>query len=124
MSEVTSQIVAIVDDDPRVRTSVADLLQSADFAIRTFSSAENFLDSGDQQAIGCLIVDIRMPEMNGLELLEKMKHEQPDLPVVIVTGYRDDDMRDRALGEGAAGFFYKPFSDVELSGVINNASKR
>ena len=124
MSGTTSRVVAIVDDDGRVRISVADLLQSAGFAIKTFSSSEEFLNSGDQEKIGCLIVDVRMPRMNGLQLLEKVKQEQPDLPVVIVTGYRDDRVRERALRAGAAGFFYKPFSDLELLGAVNNAAKR
>ena len=124
MTETINSTVAIVDDDPRVRVSIGDLLESAGFTAKTFLSAEDFLDSGDQSKIGCLITDMRMPGMNGLQLLEKIKQAQPELPVVIVTGHQDSDIQARALQEGAVGFFYKPFCDVELLHIVADASNR
>ena len=121
MDEPASRVVAIIEDDPRVRVSLADLLQSASIAALTYSSAEEFLQSGDPKKISCLISDVRLPGMNGVELLQKMKHKQPELPIVLITGHRDRGVRERALQAGAAAFFYKPFSDLELLGALKAA---
>jgi FixJ family two-component response regulator len=80
MAESTSQVVAIIDDDPRVRVSVADSLQSAGFAVLTFTSGEEFFRSGNREPV-CLIADIHMPGMTGLQLLAKLRHEHRDLPI-------------------------------------------
>jgi FixJ family two-component response regulator len=124
MRETISSTVAIVDDDPRIRVSVGDLLESAGFTAKAFFSAEDFLGACDQRKISCLIVDMRMPGISGLQLLEKMKKDQPDLPVVIVTGHDDDNIQERALSGGAAAFFLKPFNGVELLKTVEGVSRQ
>jgi FixJ family two-component response regulator len=114
--------VAVVDDDWRLRESMSSLLESAGYSAQAFSSAEEFLQSGRVHAVICLITDVRMPGLNGLELQRRVRLERPQIPVIFVSGYCDDDARSRALEEGAVCFLHKPFDACELLPVLEAAS--
>ena len=101
----------VVDDDESVRESLPDLLREFGFAARTFSSAKEFLSSGSVDEASCLILDIAMPGMSGPELYQELKRRGKEIPVLFITGQRDETIRDRVLKQGAAGFLLKPFSD-------------
>jgi len=106
--------VFVVDDDEAVRDSLALLLRSVELAVATFSSANDFLDSYDPAAPGCLILDVRLPGMSGLELQQRLADDGADLPIVFITGHGDVPMAVRAMRRGAVDFLQKPFSDQEL----------
>lgn len=114
-------VVVGVDDDVRVRDSIARLAKSAGYAADMFSSAEAVLESGALERADCLITDVRMPGMNGLELQRRAKAESPKLPVILISGHVDEEVRLRALREGAVAFLYKPFDGEELLRVIQKA---
>lgn len=109
-----SKVVAIVDDDEAVRIALEGLLRSAGVTARTFESAENFLESGQQLKTACLIADIRMPGMSGLELQAKLNAEHCRIPIVFITAHGDAQMRMQALRAGAVEFLAKPFNDEAL----------
>src|SRR6266851_2514765 len=122
MADVAKHIVVGVDDDFRVRESIESLVESAGFAPLVFSSAEAFLQSGKLTEAICLITDVRMPGMDGIELQRRVRLERPKLPIIFVTAhYDDDEIRWRALGGGAVKFMYKPFDAVDLLTAINRA---
>jgi len=106
--------VFVVDDDEAVRDSLALLLRSVELAVATFSNAHEFLDSYDPAAPGCLILDVRLPGMSGLELQQRLADDGADLPIVFITGHGDVPMAVRAMRRGAVDFLQKPFSDQEL----------
>ena len=108
-----NKLIAIVDDDDSVRGTLQELLRSAGFSSRAFESAEAFLGSGHQQEAACLITDIRMPGMSGLELQAKLNAERCRIPTIFITAHGDEEMRFQALREGAVEFLPKPF-DVEV----------
>ena len=109
-----SKLVAIVDDDDSVRGTLQELLRSAGFSSRAFESAEEFLGSGHQQETGCLITDIRMPGMSGLELQARLNAERCRIPTIFITAHGDEEMRFQALRAGAVEFLPKPFDDEIL----------
>ena len=111
----------VVDDDESVRESLPDLLREFGFAARAFSSAEEFLSSGCLDETSCLILDIAMPSMSGPELQQELKHRGREIPIIFITGQRDDAVRARVLKQGAAGFLLKPFSDSDLLAAIKVA---
>jgi len=115
------QFVVAVDDDFRVRESIQSLVGSAGYAPLMFSSAEEFLDSGTLLGAMCLITDVRMPGINGIELQRRIRTERPKLPVIFISAHNDDETRQRALDEGAASFLYKPFDAEELLEAIRVA---
>jgi two-component system response regulator FixJ len=121
MHDFTSDVVAIVDDDSRVRAAMENLLGSAGFAVTSFSSAEEFLQMAGLATARCLVLDVRMPGMNGLELQRRTKHERPELPVILITGHRDDEIERRALSEGAECLLYKPVDGDQLLEAIRKA---
>lgn len=121
MAANTHQVVAAVDDDFRVRESIESLLASAGFSPWVFASAEEFLESGILAATTCLITDVRMPKIDGLELQRRVGLQRPELPVIFVSAHYDPDTRDRAIGQGAAAFLYKPFDAADLLGAIQQA---
>ena len=121
MAKELIPIVAAVDDDFRVRESIASLLESAGYAPLVFSSAEEFLLSGKLTTAMCVITDIRMPGMDGIELQRRIRRERPALPVILISAHHDDEVRQRAIDEGAAGVLYKPFDGGDLLGIINSA---
>lgn len=114
-------LLSVVDDDESVRESLPDLLKEFGFAAQAFSSAEEFLCSGSVDETSCLILDIAMPGMSGPELREELKRRGYEIPVVFITGQRDESLRARVVKQGAAGFLLKPFSDAALLAAIKAA---
>jgi FixJ family two-component response regulator len=117
-------LIAIVDDDDALRTSLDDLIRSVGFRTQDFSSAEAFLRSNQVQDTACLILDVRMPGMSGLELQSQMVAANWSIPIIFITAHADDDARARALAAGAVDFLYKPFYEEALLTAIDAALKR
>jgi len=113
-NQVKTKLVAIVDDDDSVRIALEGLLKSAGLPARAFESAEAFINSGQQRQTSCLIADIRMPGMSGLELQAKLNSEHCRIPIVFITAHGDAKMRMQALRAGAVEFLAKPFNDEAL----------
>ncbi|HWO35066.1 MAG TPA: response regulator [Candidatus Acidoferrum sp.] len=109
-----TKIVAIVDDDDSMRMAVQDLLEAVGLLAQGFASAEEFLRSGVQHATACLIADIRMPGMSGLELQAHLKAERCRIPIIFITAHGDEKMRLQARREGAVEFLSKPFDNEVL----------
>jgi len=116
-----NKVVAIVDDDAAVRAALEGLLRSAGLTARAFESAENFLESGQHLQTACLITDIRMPGMSGLELQAKLNGEHCRIPIVFITAHGDTQMRMQALRAGAVEFLAKPFNDEVLLETVRAA---
>lgn len=114
-------LLSIVDDDESVRESLPDLLREFGFAARAFSSAEEFLSSGCVDETSCLILDIAMPGMSGPELYQELKRRGQQIPIIFITGQRDEAVRTRVLKQGTAGFLLKPFNDTALLTAIHMA---
>jgi len=104
-----SKLIAIIDDDEAMQDSLRDLLEAAGLAARCFGSAEEFLQSDLYGQAACLIVDIRMPKMSGLELQARLKEEESDVPIIFITAHGDARMRIQAMRRGAVEFLAKPF---------------
>lgn len=111
----------VVDDDESVRESLPDLLREFGFAAQAFSSAEEFLSSDCLDETSCLLLDIAMPGMSGPDLQQELKRRGREIPIIFITGRRDDNVRARVLEQGAAGFLLKPFSDSDLLAAIKTA---
>jgi FixJ family two-component response regulator len=109
-----SKPVAIVDDDDLMRSALGGLLKAVGLPAREFASAEEFLNSGIQHQAGCLIADIRMPGISGLELQAKLNAERCRIPIIFITAHGDEKMRLQALRAGAVEFLAKPFDDETL----------
>jgi FixJ family two-component response regulator len=107
-------MVAIIDDDELMRGALRGLLREAGFPARAFASAEEFLRAGAQHLSSCLIVDVRMPGMSGIDLQTRLNAEQIRIPIIFITAHGDDRMRMQALRAGAADFLAKPFDDEVL----------
>ena len=107
-------MVAIVDDDDLMRTALQGLLKSAGLLAQSFASAEEFLKSGHQQDTACLITDIRMPGMSGLELQAQLNADHCKIPTIFITAHGDGKMRMQAMRAGAVEFLAKPFDDQAL----------
>jgi len=116
-------LIAIVDDDDLVRNAVQGLLKSVGLPARAFASAEEFLVSGQQRQTACLIADIRMPGMSGLELQAKLNAERCRIPTIFITAHGDVKMRMQALRAGAVEFLAKPFDDEVLLENVRVALK-
>jgi FixJ family two-component response regulator len=121
MERITKPVIAIVDDDPRVRESLESLIESAGFTARVFSLAEDFLRGSLLAGTSCLITDVRMPGMGGLDLQRCIRLERPELPVIFITGHHEDEVERRAYAQGAASFIFKPFDAGELLRAIKTA---
>jgi len=117
-------LVSIVDDDVSVREALPELLREAGFSTMAFASAEEFLASAPAQRTGCLIVDVSMPGMSGLELQEALLARANDVPVVFITAQWDQAIRPRVLELGAVDCLFKPFSDAALIGAVHAALQR
>jgi len=111
----------VVDDDESVRESLPDLLREFGFAARAFSSAREFLLSGCVDETRCLILDIAMPDMSGPELQQELKRLGREIPIIFITGQKDEVIRAQVLQRGAAAFLLKPFSDADLLAAIKTA---
>jgi FixJ family two-component response regulator len=105
----TSKLIAIIDDDESICESLRDLVESAGLVARCFGSAQEFLESGLHRQAACLITDILMPKMSGLELQTRLKDEECDIRIIFITAFGDANMRIQAMREGAVEFLAKPF---------------
>lgn len=114
-------LLSVVDDDESMRESLPDLIKEFGFAARAFASAEEFLSSDSIDETSCLILDIVMPGMSGPELHQELNRRGEEVPVIFITGQRNETIRARVLEQGAAGFLLKPFSDADLLAVIKTA---
>ena len=119
--EHRSKLIAIVDDDQSVQNTLQDLIESEGLPARCFGSAEKFLESGEQHNAACLIADIRMPGMSGLELQAKLKAEHCRIPIIFITAHGDAKMRVKAMCDGAVGFLTKPFDNAVLLQTVQAA---
>jgi FixJ family two-component response regulator len=114
-------LIAIVDDDDALRNSLDNLLRSVGFRVHGFASAEAFLQAQPAPETACLLLDVRLPGMNGLALQRQLVAAHGSLPIVFVTAYADDDVRARALAAGAVAFLSKPCREEELLQAIEAA---
>jgi FixJ family two-component response regulator len=117
----TSKLIAIIDDDESICDSLRDLMESAGLEARCFGSAEEFLESDLRTRAACLIVDIRMPKMSGLELQARLKEEECDIPIIFITAHGNARMRIQAMREGAVEFLAKPFDHHLLLKTVRAA---
>ena len=117
-------LIVIVDDDDSLRKSLDNLLRSVGFRTQGFASAEAFLSSQHVHDTACLILDVRMPGMSGLELQRQLGAANWRIPIIFITAHADDDARARALEAGAVDFLYKPFHEEALLTAIETALKR
>ncbi len=117
-------MVHVIDDDPSVRDSVAFLLDAANLTVATYDSGQDFLDRADLDAPGCVLTDIRMPGMDGLELQEILKARNVALPMVMMTGHGEVAMAVQALKAGAVDFIEKPFTRAPLIAAVEAALDR
>jgi FixJ family two-component response regulator len=120
-SKRKANLVAIVDDDDLMRGALQGMLKSVGLTSHAFASAEEFLTSGQRHHTACLITDIRMPGMSGLELQARLNAEHCRIPIIFVTAHGDTKMRLHALREGAVEFMAKPFDDEMLLGSVRAA---
>ena len=119
---MATPLISVVDDDYSVRESLARLIRSVGFSVLAFGSAEEFLSRGPGHEPDCLILDIRMPGMNGLELQRELSATDPDLPVIFITAHASDEqVRARALEAGAVAFLLKPLREEEVLKAIDVA---
>jgi FixJ family two-component response regulator len=114
-------VVVAVDDDFRVRESIESLVESAGYAPQLFATAEEFLESGAVAVAGCVITDVRMPGMDGIELQRRIRLQRPSLPIIFISAHDNDETRQLALSEGAVGFLNKPFDAGDLLEKIHAA---
>ena len=118
---IKRSLVSVVDDDESVRESLPDLLREFGFAVRAFSSAEEFLASDCVAQTRCLILDIAMPGMCGPDLQRELTLRGQEIPIVFITASRDEGVRSRVLEQGAVECLFKPFSDTALLEALNAA---
>ena len=118
------KVVSVVDDDASFRGALQRLLKSAGFQVRAFASAEDFLKSGRQHETGCLIADIRMPGMSGLDLQAKLNADHFPIPTIFISAHGDEKMRLQAMRGGAVKFLAKPFDDAILLESVRTALNR
>jgi FixJ family two-component response regulator len=119
----SSSLISIVDDDDSVRESLSGLIRSVGFGALVFASAEEFLNSNHLSDTDCLILDVRMPGMNGLELQRRLAASHRSIPVIFITAHGDEEARVRALNGGAVEYLLKPFSEEALLKAIDTALK-
>ena len=120
-TDQNAKFIAIVDDDESVQRALQDLMEAEGLSARCYGSAEEFLESGLQSKAACLIVDIRMPGMSGLELQARLKTDRVNTPIIFITAHGDTSVRMQAMREGAAEFLVKPFDDQVLLNRVRTA---
>lgn len=116
-------LILVVEDDESMREALQSLLKSVGFRTAIFASAEDFLTEGNRHSADCLILDVRMPEMNGLELQHKLTTEKSRLPIVFISAHCEAGEKEQALAAGAIDFLQKPFSEASLLGAVSTAIK-
>ena len=114
-------MIVIVDDDESMRSALQGLMKEAGFQAMTFASAEEFLNSGEQKGTACLIADIRMPGMSGLDLQSKLNRDRIRIPIIFITALGDEKLRMQALRAGAVEFLSKPLDDDALLDIVRAA---
>lgn len=117
-------MVFVVDDDVSVRESLELLIQTAGWRPCLFSSAQAFLDHSRVRVANCLVLDISLPGLNGLDLQERIGNQRPEMPIIFITGHGDVPKTVQAMKAGAVEFLAKPFDEYELLGAIRNALER
>ncbi len=117
-------IIYVIDDDDAVRQSLEFLLKTAGVKVRSFESGQAFLDVLSDIKSGCVLTDVRMPEITGIDVLKKIKEVNPDLPVIVITGHGDIALAVEAMKLGAVDFLEKPFDDDLLLGAVKTAVSR
>jgi two-component system, LuxR family, response regulator FixJ len=115
------RVVHVIDDDEALRESLAFLLRAAQLEVKSFSSARAFLDELPDESLGCVITDVRMPDISGIDLLRRLKELKIGVPVIVVTGHGDVALAVEAMKIGAADFFEKPFDDDLLLASVRSA---
>jgi FixJ family two-component response regulator len=120
----TQGIVFIVDDDPSVREALDSLVRSAGFKVETFASARGFLAYAQPEGPSCLVLDVRLPDLSGLDLQERMMKANREIPIVFITGHGDVPISVRAMKAGAVEFLLKPFLDRDLLDAVTQALQR
>ncbi|MFZ0272505.1 MAG: response regulator [Acidobacteriaceae bacterium] len=111
---MTRDLISIVDDDESIRRTTTLLIESFGFRAAAFESGEHFLKSGQRHDTSCLIVDVQMPSMNGLQLQSELAEAGSGIPIIFITAYENNDSRQQAMQAGAVAFLGKPFDDEEL----------
>jgi FixJ family two-component response regulator len=124
MADPKMPMIVAVDDDLHIRESLESLVESAGFASFVFPSAEDFLRSGKLSQASCLITDIRMPGMDGIELQLRVRSRRPELPLIFISGHFDDDIRRKALAGGAFALIDKPFDPGDLLTAIHQVTSK
>ena len=119
-----NSLVHVIDDDEAVRDSLAFLLKSAGIEVRTYDSATAFLAAVPENVGGCIVTDVRMPEISGVDLLRRLRELKVTIPVIVITGHGDVQLAVEAMKIGAADFIEKPFDDDVLLAAINSALDR
>jgi two-component system response regulator FixJ len=120
----TGTTVFVVDDDPSIRRALTRLIQSVGLAVEAFGSAQEFLQACDPERAGCLVLDIRMPQLSGLDLQQMLSSRNIELPIIFITGHGDVPTSVRAMKAGAMDLIQKPFQDQELLDAIQRAIAR
>jgi FixJ family two-component response regulator len=118
---MVNAMISVVDDDAFVREPTADFINSLGYAVRTFHSAEEFLASGHLQKTKCLITDLQMPGLDGLQLQDRVLSQGYRIPIIFITAFPKESARTRAVNAGAIGFLAKPFDDSRLERFIELA---
>jgi FixJ family two-component response regulator len=118
---VSPPLISVVDDNDSVRESLRGLIRSVGFAVEDFPSAEKFLNSDRLNDTHCLILDVRMPGIGGLELQRRLVKSNRNIPIIFITAHGDEAARSQALKDGAADYLFKPFSEQALLNAINAA---
>lgn len=114
-------MIAVVDDDQGIRAALRSLLRSVGYRVRVFADAPTFLADAAEHRPDCLVTDIQMPGMGGLELQRAVRQRYPDLPVIVVTAFPEDAIRHQAMADGALHFFGKPFETAEMLRCLADA---
>jgi two-component system response regulator FixJ len=115
------QVVHIIDDDEALRESLAFLLRTAKLEVKSFDSAKTFLDALPDESLACVITDVRMPDMSGIDLLRRLRERKVGVPVIVITGHGDISLAVEAMKIGAVDFFEKPFNDDLLLASVHAA---
>src|SRR5580704_6176425 len=124
MDKGSKRNIAVIDDDVLMRQALEDCMESAGYMVEGFGSAEEFLESGSIRNAACLIVDVQLPGIDGLELQDKLAGSGSPVPIVFVSALGNSANREKAIRQGAAGFLGKPFRREELLNIIGAAIRR